>query len=364
MNRKLLLLLLVAVSLSAAACGGGSPPAVKGDEVAVVGNNGITRAQFDNTLAQAKRSYAARKQKFPKPGTSAYTTLQAQILQFLIQRSEYDQKAKELGITISDADVTKRLEQVKKQYFGAAPPGAKPPTAAQIEQRYVAQRKAQGLTEADVRSGIRAQLVQEAIYNKVTKNVTVSNDEVKKYYDDHKQTYEQPATPESRDVRHILVKSHALALRIYRQLKAGTDFNKLALKYSIDPSKTNGGRLTICKQQQSAGCLKTVPPFEKVAFSLKTNQISPPVQTQYGWHVIQALSPVKPPQKAKPIPFDQVNAAIKQQLLQQKRQTAMTNWWNDTKKSFCSNKIAYRQGFAPPAQLDPCKQAAAKTGTG
>ena len=88
-------------------------------------------------------------------------------------------------------------------------------------------------------------------------------------------------------------------------------------------------------------------PFEKTAFALKTNEISKPVHTQFGWHVIQALSPVRKATPAKPIPFDQVKAAIKQQLLQQKKQTVMTNWWNSTKASF-AKKTAYQTGYAPP----------------
>ena len=64
--------------------------------------------------------------------------------------------------------------------------------------------------------------------------------------------------------------------------------------------------------------------------------------------MIQAVSPVKNAQKAKPIPFDQVKVAIKQQLIQQKKQDEMTKWWNDQKKSF-AKKTAYQTGYAPPA---------------
>ena len=176
----------------------------------------------------------------------------------------------------------------------------------------------------------------------------MSDDDAKKYYDDHKQQYEQPAQPASRDVRHILVKSHALALTIYGKLKAGGDFSKLALKYSIDSSKSTGGRLTVCKEKTVTCPLKTVAPFEKAAFSLKINEISNPVHTQFGWHVIQALGPVNPPKKASTIPFDQVKAAIKQQQVQQKKQDAYNKWWNDTKKDF-AKKTKYQVGYKPQA---------------
>jgi len=350
MKHLRLVLILAFLATFVAACGGsGGPKSVPSDGVAVVGDDTITKADYNKVLDQAKHSYAAQKKPFPKPGTQQFSTLRAQVIQYLVERSEYDQKAKDFGIKVSDKEVTARLDQVKQQYFGTTTSGKKA-SKSQIEQRYQQQLKTQGVKDSDIRDGIRSQLVREQIYNKVTKDVKVSDKDAKKYYDDHKSQYQQPALPERRDVRHILVKKHALAVTIYKKLKGGADFSKLALKYSIDPSKTSGGRLTICKTQ-STGCIKTVPSFEKAAFALKTNEISQPVKDpQYHgwWHVIQALGPVQAATKAKPTSFEQVKSAIKQQLVQQKKQEAMTSWWNDTKKSF-AKKTKYQTGYAPPA---------------
>src|SRR5438477_13170897 len=343
--------ILALVAAFAAACGGGSgaPKSVPSDAVAVVGGDTITKNEFNSTLDQAKRSYTAQGKAFPKAGTQTYGAVRAQIMQYLVGRSEYAQKAKDLGVKDSDKDVEARLNQIKQQYFGSGTtPGQKPKTKAQIDKLYKQQLKAQGLTDKDVKDGIRAQLIREKISEKVTKDVKVSDSDAKKFYDDHKSQYQQPAQPESRDVRHILVKSHALALTVYNKLKAGGDFSKLALKYSIDPSKTTGGRLTVCKQRTVTCQLKTVAPFEKTAFALKTNAISKPGHTRFGWHVIQALGPVNAAKKKSEIPFDQVKAAIKQTLEQQKKQDAFNKWWNDTKKDF-SKKTKYQAGYEPPA---------------
>src|SRR5262249_20678766 len=89
---------------------------------------------------------------------------------------------------------------------------------------------------------------------------------------------------------------------------------------------------------------QTVAPFDKAAFTLKTNEISAPVHTQYGWHIIQPLSKITPPSTT---PFKQVEAAIKQPRLQEKKNDAMNAWVNDTKKQYAS-KIKYAAGFAPP----------------
>jgi len=168
----------------------------------------------------------------------------------------------------------------------------------------------------------------------VSLGVKVSDAEIQKYYNDHKSTYAQAA---SRDVRHILVNSKKLADSIEAQLKAGGNFAALAKKYSKDPgSAKQGGKLTISKGQ-------TVAPFDKVAFSLKTNELSAPVHTTYGWHIIQALSAIKP---AKQTPLKDVKASIEQQLLQTKKTDVINKWVDGVNKEY-AKKIAYQTGYTP-----------------
>ena len=82
-----------------------------------------------------------------------------------------------------------------------------------------------------------------------------------------------------------------------------------------------------------------------MAFSIRTRAVSDPVKTQYGWHVIQALSAVKPEKKT---PFAQVKEAIRQQLLQQQKSDKMSKWSDELKKEF-ADKISYAPGYTPPA---------------
>jgi parvulin-like peptidyl-prolyl isomerase len=328
MDMKLLRLspvaLLLVVALLAAGCGGGGKKSVPSNSVARVGDDTITKSQFNSLLEGAKRTYKARKTAFPKPGTTQYKQLQDQAMQYLVQQSELEQKAKDLGIAVTDKDVDARLKQIKKQYFGGS------------ESKYKSQLKTQGLTDAQVRDDIRAQLVQEKIFKKVTGDVKVTDADAKKYYDQHQSQY---GTPESRDVAHILVKSKKLADQLYQRVKNGEDFSKLAKKYSQDPgSKAQGGKLTISKGQ-------TVGPFDQTAFLLPTGKFSHPIKTDFGWHIIKALSGVRP---AKTTPYSKVKASIKQQLLQQKRNDAMTNWSNKLKKDF-NGKVSYQTGYAPAA---------------
>jgi foldase protein PrsA len=245
-------------------------------------------------------------------------------VQFLVQREQFEQEAESLDVEVTDKQVEDRLKQIQKQYFGGD------------KKKYEKQLKDQGLTDAQVREDIRAQIVSEKIFENVTRSVRVTDKEIAEYYDKNKAQYGQP---ESREVRHILVKTKGLADTIYGQLKAGADFAALAKKHSEDTgSKENGGKLTISKGQ-------TVAPFDKKAFALKKNELSAPVKTEFGFHVIQAVGDVKP---AKVTPLKDVKDAIRQQLLQTKKNEKMTEWVDDLKKDY-EDKVEYQTGFAPPA---------------
>jgi hypothetical protein len=317
-----------------AGCGGGSSAKLGSGDVATVGSVHITQTQYDALLAQAKRSFQQQGRTFPKQGTTEYETIKSQAITLLVQQAERQAKAAQMGIKISDSDVQKRLDQIKKQYFGGS------------EKKYQAQLKKQKLTDAQVRDDIRSQLISEAVFNKVTKGVTVSNDDVHQYYITHPQLYSQPQT---RDVRYILVgKSKSEAESVYQQVKAGGDkaWCKLAKKYAKDASGQNCGKATFTKGQ-------TVAVFDKVAFSTPTKTVHAPIYdpTQYkAWFVVEPLSNVKP---RSTTPEKQVAASIKQQLLQQKKNQAMTDWVSSTSKSFCSgSKIKYQVGYTPSP--DPC----------
>jgi foldase protein PrsA len=332
--KRSLPILIIAVLLAAlaAGCGGSSgPKSVPADGVAVVGSQVITKAKLKQLTDEVRASYTAQKRPFPKQGTVAYNALRDQLLQFLIQNKEFEQKAKDLGVEVTAKDVQARLAQVKQQYFGGD------------EAKYRAALKSQGLTEqAYIENTLTPGLLGEHISNKLTQDLKVSDAVVRQYYNSHGQY-------EKRSVRHILVNSSSLANQLYQRLKNGESFPALAKKYSKDPgSASQGGKLDISRGQ-------TVPEFDATAFSLKTGQISKPVHTQFGWHIIQALGPV---QKT---PFAQVKEAIRQQLLQQQRTVVMSKFVNDLKKGYCGGKIGYQVGYAPAN--DPCTALTTSTAT-
>jgi parvulin-like peptidyl-prolyl isomerase len=341
MSKVTFLLPIALIAALAAGCGGGGSSASLGQEdVAVVGKTQISKADFNVLMAQAKRSFAQQHRPFPKAGTTEYASVKGNAVTLLVQQAERQEKADEMGVKVSDADVQKRLDQIIKQYFQGK------------KSKYEAQLKKQHLTDAQVRKDVRTQLVSEKLFNKVTSGVTVSNDDVHQYYITHPQLYSQP---QSRDVRYILVKSRTVANSIYRQVKAGNDktWCTLAKKYAKDASGQNCGKATFTKGQ-------TVPAFDKVAFTQPTKTVHAPIYdpVQYkSWFVVEPLTPVKPRQTT---PEKQVSASIKQQLLQQKKNQAMTDWVTKTTKDFCSgSKVKYQTGYTP--NPDPCASTTTST---
>ena len=103
-----------------------------------------------------------------------------------------------------------------------------------------------------------------------------------------------------------------------------------------------------------------MPPFEKVAFSIKKNGSRKPVHSQFGWHIIEALGAVKAGKPAKPTPLTQVKEAIRQQLLPRTSRRTMDKWLAGIKKT-TAGTIGYQQGYAPPPGQDPCKQSSTTT---
>jgi parvulin-like peptidyl-prolyl isomerase len=321
------LFLALVVAVFAVGCGSddGSSDSVPTNSVAVVGDQSIPKSEFDDLITYAKRSYDAQKRPFPKVGTPEYVQLRDQAMRFLVQRTQFEVKADDLDIDVSDEAVDKRIDQyIKERHQGD-------------KKKFDAELKSQGLSPEQARDIIRANLVQEAIFNKVTKDVKVTDEQVKTYYGKNKAQY---GTPETRQVRHVLVKDKALADDLYEQLKAGGDWNAIAKKHSQDPaSKNQGGKMTATKGQ-------LVPEFEQTAFTIGNNGISKPVKTQYGWHIIQALSPVKESQST---PFAQVQEAIRQQLLQENRNKEMEKWVADMRKDL-EGETTYQTGYKPKAE--------------
>ncbi len=331
--RLVLVVLGLALAMFVSACGGGSGDVPDG-AVAVVDGTEVSRAELDELIERAKKAYTSGKQEFPKAGTPEYQNIQTQYVTFLVQREEFEKEATERDITVTDADVDKEIEEFLKTRFGGK------------RDAFDKALKDQGFTEEALRDTLRTSVLSQKLFDAVTKDVKVEDAEILAYYQQNQAQY---GSPESRDVRHILIsekngddvdfpKSKMEADRIYALLKGGGDFSALAKANSDDPSvKDNGGKLSITRGQ-------TVPEFDKTAFELEQGALSKPVKTTYGYHVIEALTPVK---NATTTPIAKVRASIRTTLLQEKKTTFMTTWVEDLKDEY-DDKVSYAAGFEPP----------------
>jgi parvulin-like peptidyl-prolyl isomerase len=325
--------------LLASACGGGAGDVPDGF-IAVVDGTEISEAELDELVTRARKGYESADREFPKVGTPEFQSLQTQFVEYLVQREEFEQAAEDLDITVSEKEKDDAVTDFVQSRFDGK------------RADYVKALKDQGYTEEAFRETLAVSVLAGKIYEKVTSEVKVGEPDILTYYTQNQAQYQ---TPESRDVRHILIaekkangavdfaKSKAEADGIYAELRGGADFAALAKESSADPgSKASGGKLTISRGQ-------TVPEFDKVAFELEQGTISRPVKTTYGYHVIEALSPVR---KAKVTSLADARPQIRTTLLSQKKQEVMAKWVEDLRDDY-KGKVSYAEGFAPPELPEP-----------
>jgi parvulin-like peptidyl-prolyl isomerase len=334
--RLLSTMLLGAVLL--AGCGGssgGGSAKLESSDIAVVGSDHVTQSAYNQALAEEQASLKQAGQAFPKAGSTQYQAMQTSIINALVQDAEFKLEATKLGLVVTPAEVQAQLVKLKKKYFAGS------------QAKYEAGLKQEGFTNAEVVASINEQLLQQKIFDAVTKGVTSTPTEIAAYYAQNIGQYSKPAT---RKVREILAgkNKQKLAELIYSELKSGSkSFAALAKKYSQDPgSKDSGGLFTATEGSD-------VPEFDAAVFasSAKTGVLLKPVKTaQYGWFVIQPLAPIvaaTTTSEAKAAP------AIRKTLNTTKDQAALSAWVTKVSKSYCSGgQIKYQVGYSPSP--DPC----------
>jgi len=148
-------------------------------------------------------------------------------------------------------------------------------------------------------------------------------------------TRQADAAEEEVHARHILVPTEAEAKDIEDQLKKGADFATLAKEKSKDPGAADGGDLGYFTKEQM------VPEFSEAAFKLEKGQISDPIHTQFGWHIIKVED-----KRTKPTPtFDQVRSQL-ENFVAHKAQAEMVE---NLRKSATIERLDQ----PPPAAADP-----------
>jgi peptidyl-prolyl cis-trans isomerase C len=195
---------------------------------------------------------------------------------------------------------------------------------------------------------IKEQLIIETLLKKkVNTEVKLTDEDLEKYYDAHKEEFKRGAEIQT---RQIVVKTEPEAKELEARIAKGEDFADLAKRYSIDPSaKNTGGDIGF----HPKGTL--IPEYEAAAFNLtKVGQVSKPVKTQLGYHIIK-LEGMK---ESAYVPFPEVKDFIRQKMTQEKQAEVVQKYIEDLKKK---SKILVnedllkeaRSGEAPAVQNVP-----------
>lgn len=214
-------------------------------------------------------------------------------------------EAKKQKITISDEELTKEVDKLKESYGG---------------EEVFNQVLASNNTTGDVlKEDLKNYLTMRKL---IEPQIKITDEELKTYFDENKDSLGEA---EQVKASHILVEDEATAKEIKQKLADGADFAELAKEYSTDEgSKENGGELGFFPR----GTMVTE--FEDVAFSLPINEISEPVKSDYGYHIIK----VEEKKEAKEANFDDSKAAIKETLIDEKMESEYTTWLEEKKKDY------------------------------
>lgn len=280
-------------------------------EVAVVNGQKITLGNYEKLLALNKLSMESYYgsdiwSKKVEDGKTYEDTLKNMVLETMISSEVVYQQAKKDKVAPTDKQIQEQIDSFNEQIKN--------------DKDYQKQLKEMGIDENFLKYQFSRDLANSNLKSKFEKDTKISESEMKKYYDEHKDEYYTDTVTAS----HILLKTvddnnkelskekqkeaKKKAEEVLAKAKAGEDFAKLAKEYSEDEgSASNGGDLGTFGRGQM------VSEFESAAFSMKAGQISDLVKTQYGYHIIKVTKRVNKQQS-----YDEVKNQIESTLKDEK----------------------------------------------
>jgi foldase protein PrsA len=320
--KKLIITALLGIfTVSATGCGmiEKTESAVKSTTVAKVGDVKITKGQVDQrmtgVISQAKaqygENYTKNQEAMAAVKAEAKQTLDSMVIENILLK-----KATELKLVPEDAKLTeeanKEIADIKKMYFG------------DDQKQFEEAIKSFGLTNETVVPYFKDQVVMRKVIDDMVKDIKVEDKEVSDYYEANKATMftEKPGA----ELFHILVKTEDEAKNIKAKLDKGEKFEDLAKQFGTDGTKDTGGSLGFVEYDTT----QMDQDFMAGAKVLKENEVSGPVKTQFGYHIIKAKNIQN---QSKVAPLDEVKNDIKEQLLTQKKSERQQKTIEDWKKA-------------------------------
>ncbi len=265
---KTLVILITLTALLLTACGGNGN-GIPDDVVALVNDQPIPRTTYENTLALMKMNYEIEMGPgfFDEPdneeGLTLLDTIKEQVLERLIFTEIVLQEAVDKDIELEEEELNETMEM----FMGFIEEDEDLKT-------FMTQNN---ISEDYFQEEMRKEMIMMKYQEQYMSNIDITDEEARAYYDDNPDefSYDQVAAS------HILVEDETSAWELIAQLEDGADFAELAVAHSTGPSSVQGGELGYFGRGQM------VPAFEEAAFNMEVGDISDPVQTEFGWHIIK-----------------------------------------------------------------------------
>ncbi|WP_233435290.1 peptidylprolyl isomerase [Cytobacillus kochii] len=225
-------------------------------------------------------------------GTSVLDTLISD--QIVLQEMDKEK------VTVTEEEVAEEMDAYMEQYGG--------------EEAFKEVLDENGVSYDSIEHNIEIYLGSKKL---ITPGIEITDDEMETYFEENKESFSQA---EEIEASHILVEDEDTAKEVKQKLDDGDDFSELAASYSTDDSnKDNGGELGYFGEGEM------VEAFEEVAFAMEVDEVSDPVKTDYGYHIIK----VTDHKEAKEANFEDAKEEIKEMLIESKLSTEYTEWLNE-----------------------------------
>lgn len=272
--------------------------------VAIVNDEVITEADVASRVSAFLQDDQPATEKPRDPAV-----VRDMMLHRLIEQRLILQEAKRLGVTVRPEEILDRLDEVRSRFTS--------------DMELEGSLEEAGLSLERLKEQLRDQLmVERVVDSKVRATIVVSPQEVANEVRAHPEL----GKPGDRvRARHILIRVHesrseaqarALIEDVRRQLDAGAEFAALATRYSEDPHAEEGGAMGWVAQGE------LLPELDAALFSLKAGELSSPIQTRLGFHLVE----VEERKSASSLTIMEANHAVHQQLYQRKTQEAFARW--------------------------------------
>ncbi|MCL6642457.1 MAG: peptidylprolyl isomerase [Candidatus Bipolaricaulota bacterium] len=286
---------------------------------------------YENLVAQYQRVYAQYGQDFSKflqgpAGIERQLQLRSRVIDDLLRKRLIAQELERRRIAISPTDIDDRTEIEFERIL-------RQNNLTEEQAQEILKRQGRTLEsfKKELRQAVELHLQTERLRDLVVGPIEPTDQELSAYLEEHREDYD---TPEEVHARHILIRvpegaSEAEIAQakkqiedIKKELEGGADFAELAKKYSQDPgSAPNGGDLGFFSRGQM------VKEFEEAAFSLEPGQVSDPVRTQFGFHLIK-VEEKKPAQHPE---LAQIRERVLKDYIEAERDRRFEQFYNELK---------------------------------